>query len=184
MTLLTPCPFFMSHLCFPLLQLHIQARFLLMVGKINTRLIWLRFRRGFPGCTSGKEPTCQCRRRKRCRLNPQVRKIPWRRKWQPTPAFLPGESHGQRSLEGQSPKGCKESHTLLKQFNRQAYTRSLKDTKLFMRAPPPKGLANHRPKASPPNTITLGVKISTCEFQGKTKIQSITDIEETEFIRK
>ena len=33
--------------------------------------------------------------------------IPWRRAWQPTPAFLPGESHGQRSLEGYSPWGCK-----------------------------------------------------------------------------
>ena len=36
---------------------------------------------------------------------------PWRRKWQPTPVFLPGESHGQRSLVGYSPRGCKESDT-------------------------------------------------------------------------
>ena len=36
-------------------------------------------------------------------------KIPWRRAWQPTPVFLPGESHGQRSLAGYSPWGCKES---------------------------------------------------------------------------
>ena len=36
-------------------------------------------------------------------------KIPWRRKWQPTPVFLPGESHGQRSLVGYSPQGRKES---------------------------------------------------------------------------
>ena len=35
----------------------------------------------------------------------------WRRKWQPTPVFLPGESHGQRSLVGYSPWGCKESDT-------------------------------------------------------------------------
>ena len=35
----------------------------------------------------------------------------WRRKWQPTPVFLPGESHGQRSLEGYSPQGCKELDT-------------------------------------------------------------------------
>ena len=34
--------------------------------------------------------------------------IPWRRAWQPTPVFLPGESHGQRSLAGYSPWGCKE----------------------------------------------------------------------------
>ena len=49
-----------------------------------------------------------------------VGKIPWRRAWQPTPIFLPGESHGQRTLTGQSPQCCKESdmteatgHTLL-----------------------------------------------------------------------
>ena len=49
-----------------------------------------------------KEPACHCRRRKRCRFDPWVRKIPWRRAWQPTPVFLPGESHGQRSLVGYS----------------------------------------------------------------------------------
>ena len=36
-----------------------------------------------------------------------VGKIPWRRTWQPTPVFLPGESHGQRSLPGYSPWGCR-----------------------------------------------------------------------------
>ena len=41
----------------------------------------------------------------------QVRKIPWRRAWQPTLVFLPGEFHGQRSLAGYSPWGCKESDT-------------------------------------------------------------------------
>ena len=39
--------------------------------------------------------------------DPRVRKIPWGRKWQPTPVFFPGESHGQRSLEGYSPWGRK-----------------------------------------------------------------------------
>ena len=48
----------------------------------------------------GKEPTCQSRRLKRHRLDPWVWKIPWRRAWQPTPVFLPGESHGQRGLAG------------------------------------------------------------------------------------
>ena len=38
-------------------------------------------------------------------------KIPWRRAWQPTPVFLPGESHGQRSLKGYSPQGHEESDT-------------------------------------------------------------------------
>ena len=40
-------------------------------------------------------------------FDPWVRKIPWRRKWQPTPVYLPGESHGQRSLVGYSPWHCK-----------------------------------------------------------------------------
>ena len=40
-------------------------------------------------------------------FNPRVRKIHWRRKWQPTPVFLPEKSHGQRSLVGYSPSGCK-----------------------------------------------------------------------------
>ena len=47
--------------------------------------------KGLPWCLSGKESTCQC---KRLGFDPWVRKIPWRRKWQPTPVFLPGESHG------------------------------------------------------------------------------------------
>ena len=66
---------------------------------------------GVPDGTSGKEPACQCRRCKRRRFDPWIRKIPWRRARQPTPVFLPGESHGQRSLEGNSPWGCKESDT-------------------------------------------------------------------------
>ena len=53
-----------------------------------------------PGGASGKESTCQCRRYKRRRLDPWVGEIPWRRVWQPTPVFLPGESQGQGSLVG------------------------------------------------------------------------------------
>ena len=63
----------------------------------------------FPGDTSGKEPVCQCRRHKRRGFNPWVEKIPWKRKWQPTPVFLLGISQGQRSLAGYSPWDCKES---------------------------------------------------------------------------
>ena len=63
------------------------------------------------GSTYGKESACQCRRHKRCGFNPWVRKIPWRRKWQPIPVFLPGKFHGQRNLVGYSPWSCKESDT-------------------------------------------------------------------------
>ena len=45
------------------------------------------------------------------RFDSRVGKVPWRRKWQPTPVFLPGESHGQKSLAGYSPWGRKESDT-------------------------------------------------------------------------
>ena len=50
---------------------------------------------GLPRWLIGKESTCQSRG---LRFDPWVRKIPWRRKWEPTPVFLPGKSHGQRSL--------------------------------------------------------------------------------------
>ena len=62
-----------------------------------------------PRWLSGKESTCHCRRYRKHRFDPWVRKIPWRRKWQPTPVFLPGKFHGQSSLVGYSPWGCKES---------------------------------------------------------------------------
>ena len=84
------------------------------LGHLNTfkdlGIMWtgLRTCSGFPGGASGKEPTCQSRGRKRRRFDPWVRKIPWRRAWQPTPVFLPGECHGQRSLESYSPWGHKE----------------------------------------------------------------------------
>ena len=54
---------------------------------------------------------CQCWRPKRHWFDCWVRNIPWRRKWQPTPVFLPGESHRWRSLLGYSPWGRKESDT-------------------------------------------------------------------------
>ena len=66
---------------------------------------------GFSAGASGGEPACQCRRRKRLGFSPWVGKIPWRRKWQPTPVFLPGESHGQGSLASCSLWGRKELDT-------------------------------------------------------------------------
>ena len=72
-------------------------------------LTYSRLNNGLPGGTSDKAAACQCRRPKRCRFSPWVRKIPWRRAWQPTLVFLPGESHGQRSLAGYCPQSCTES---------------------------------------------------------------------------
>ena len=71
------------------------------------RIIVLEYKlSGLPRWLSGKESAWQFRR---CRLNPWFRKIPWRRKWQPTPVCLPGKSHGWRRLVGYSPWGHKES---------------------------------------------------------------------------
>ena len=58
---------------------------------------------GFPGGPSGKESACHCRRYRRLGFDPWVGKIPWRKAWQSSPLFLPGESHGQRSLVGYIP---------------------------------------------------------------------------------
>jgi len=58
-----------------------------------------------PLVAHGKEFPCQCR------FNSWILKIPWRRKWQPSPVFLPGKFHGQRSLVGYSSWNCKELDT-------------------------------------------------------------------------
>ena len=66
-------------------------------------------RYGLPKWHRGKESSCQCRR---CGFSPWVRKIPWRRIWQPNPVFLPGKFHRQKSVVvSYSPWGCKESDT-------------------------------------------------------------------------
>ena len=62
---------------------------------------------GFPSGSHGRA-CLQCRRPG---FNSWVGKIPWRRKWQPTPVFLPGKSHGPQSLVGYHPWGRKESDT-------------------------------------------------------------------------
>ena len=71
--------------------------------------------------TSVMQETWQCRRP---RLHPWVRKILWRKAWQPTPVFLPEESHGQRNLVGYSPWGRKQSDT-----SENTHTQSLKNVR-------------------------------------------------------
>ena len=65
----------------------------------------LHLNRHFPCGSDSKDVCLQCGRPG---FNPWVGKIPWRRKWQPTPALLPGKFHGWRCLGGYSPWGCKE----------------------------------------------------------------------------
>ena len=75
-----------------------------------TELNWITVAKLFaiPGSSDGKEFTCNARRPT---FNSWVMKIPWRREWQLTPVFLPGEFYGQRSLAGYSPWICKELDT-------------------------------------------------------------------------
>ena len=81
---------------------------------------------GLPRWFSGKELAWQCRRH---RFDPWIRKIPWRMKWQPTPVFLPGKSHGQRSLMGYSPWGRMESD-MTEQLSTHTHTPVPERTKL------------------------------------------------------
>ena len=69
---------------------------------------------GFPGGTGGKKkknPPANAEHTRDTGSIPRLGGSTWSRKWQPTPVVLPGESHGQRSLAGYSPRGRKESDT-------------------------------------------------------------------------
>ena len=88
---------------------------LLVKDKVRTSLV-----------VQWEESTCQYRGRG---FDPWVRKIPWRRAWQPTPVFLPGESHGQRSLGGYSPWGHKRVRHDLATENTHVYQEQWMKTK-------------------------------------------------------
>src|SRR5574340_433307 len=68
---------------------------------------------GLPWWLSGKNKKYICLQCRSGRFNLWVKKIPWKRKWQPTPVFLPGKSHGQRSLEDYVVLGVAKSQTQL-----------------------------------------------------------------------
>ena len=74
-----------------------------------------------PRWNSGKESACQCRR---CGFYPWVGKIPWRRKWQHTPVFLPGKSHGERHPVSYSPWGHQRVRQYLATKQQQKKNRS------------------------------------------------------------
>ena len=79
----------------------------------------------FPVGSNGKESACNARDS----LSSYVGKIPWRMAWQPTPVFLPGEFHGQRSLVGYSPWGHKESDTTEQLTHTHTYTHTYRKSK-------------------------------------------------------
>ena len=71
---------------------HLKILCLVLLWSPEILLTYLYKIWGFSGGASGKEPTCQCRRHKRCRFHPWAGKTPWRRAGQSTPALLPGAS--------------------------------------------------------------------------------------------
>ena len=75
-------------------------------SNISCNLVSIYYPKGLPKWHGGKESAYQCKRCRGYQFDPWVRKIPWSRKQQPTPAFLPEKSHRQRSLLGYSPRGC------------------------------------------------------------------------------
>ena len=82
-----------------------------------------------------KNPPLKCRRHRRHEFDPWVGKIPWRKKWQPTPVFLPLKSHGQRCLVGSSPEGPTQLQTtarewirLVMNFKSLVFDKSVRDT--------------------------------------------------------
>ena len=82
-------------------------------------------RRASPGALVGKSQPASARP-ERCGLDPRAGKIPWRRAWQPTPVFLPGESRGQRSLVGYR-HGVAKSRTQLSNLEHRPSRRKKKE---------------------------------------------------------
>ena len=88
------------------LQIYLILCLLLRIHDMQKNIKWSIHLLGYIFGPDSKESTYQC---KRLGFDPWVRKTSWRREWKPTLVFLPGESHGWRSLEGYSPWDCKES---------------------------------------------------------------------------
>ena len=72
------------------------------ISRMSKQITVNSYKKGFLGSSAVK--ICQC---KRCGFDPWVQKVPWKRKWQPVPVFLPGKSYGKRGLAGYSPWGHK-----------------------------------------------------------------------------
>ena len=106
------------------------------VSSHNSKIRIDRDKMGLPRWLSGKESACQCRK---AWVRSLGQEDPRRRKWQPTPVFLPGKAHGQRNLVGYSPWGCKRvRHDLVtKQQQGQCKALPLYPPALFLLLPDP-----------------------------------------------
>ena len=110
---------------------------------------------------------------RRPRFDPWVRKVPWRRTWQPTPVFLPGKSQGLRSLVGYSPQGHKElnmieatknAHTHIHTPGSKLVPWNLLQNKVSGTI---KKFSVYKPKASEPGAIrnkAISTGYSSCHF--------------------
>ena len=104
----SPCPLAKPYRSQSCMQYNIRLVSYLYIVVIFSRNTVLATEK-LPRWHSGKEFAWQCRKCKRCKFNLWVGKIPWRRKCQYSPAFLPGKFHEERSLAGYRPWGHKES---------------------------------------------------------------------------
>ena len=106
-SVLSKCTVYIKRHSFPQDLGKINLNHQIMISKKNIQFLPSNFTEvteELPWWLSSKESACLCRRRG---LHPWVGKSPWRRKWQPTPVFLPAKSHGWRSLVVYSPWGGK-----------------------------------------------------------------------------
>ena len=86
-----------------LIEFYVPLLYSALTNCVIYNVIPVLIRKGLPRWLSDIEFACQCRRYRRHEFAPWTRQIPWRRKWQLAPVFLPGKSHGQRILAGYSP---------------------------------------------------------------------------------
>ena len=98
-----------SHLCAPKRESS-GGSLTLLFPTTAKEMLWRSSHQALPGGSGGKESACKAGDLGSIPgFDPWVGKIPWRRKWQLTPVFLPRKPHGQRNLVGYRPWGCKES---------------------------------------------------------------------------
>ena len=106
------------------------------------------------------------------RFNSWVRKMPWSRKWQPTPLFLPGKSHGQRSLAGYSPWGHKK-------LDMTEHTCTPQPDKGHLKNVMPQIILNDKRPNAPPINIRIKTRMPICSTPIQHHASSLTQCSKT-----